>query len=93
MNIMHSCNNIANNRIYLFIRKYHIYILYCDNVVVYFPVFASSSHNLLPDPAMIEGRLFVAAWEVGLDKVDDQIYSMISHATEVMLRSAVICRY
>ena len=45
--------------------------------------FASSDHGLLPDAGMIEGRLFVSAWEAGLENVQNDIYPLIAHATEV----------
>ncbi|XP_067940960.1 transcriptional adapter 1-like [Watersipora subatra] len=61
------------------------------------PVFVSSSHGLLPDPGMIEGRLFVTAWELELEHVQSQIYALISFATENLLKDIIShvlsCRY
>ncbi|KAF6021336.1 TADA1 [Bugula neritina] len=51
--------------------------------------FASSSLSLLPDPGMVEGRLYVAAWETGLENVQSDIYRLISLATEELLKNLV----
>lgn len=45
--------------------------------------FVSSDHGLLPNAAMIEGRLLVAAWEAGLENVQSDLYTLLSLATEV----------
>ena len=46
-------------------------------------VFASRDGGLLPDVAMVQGRMYVAAWEAGLSNVQTDIYDIICLATEV----------
>lgn len=48
-----------------------------------FSVFVTRDHGLLPNPAMIQGRLHVAAWEAGLKTVQNDVCAQISLATEV----------
>ena len=38
---------------------------------------------MLPDTATIYGRLFLGAWDAGLDNVSDDTVSLMLHATEV----------
>ena len=38
---------------------------------------------VLPDSATIYGRLFLGAWDAGLDNVADDTVSLMLHATEV----------
>ena len=38
---------------------------------------------MLPDSATIYGRLFLGAWDAGLDNVSDDTVSLMLHATEV----------
>ena len=38
---------------------------------------------MLPDSATIYGRLFLGAWDAGLDNVADDTVSLMLHATEV----------
>lgn len=39
---------------------------------------------MLPDTATIYGRLFLGAWDAGLDNVADDTVSLMLHATEVL---------
>ena len=39
---------------------------------------------MLPDSATIYGRLFLGAWDAGLDNVADDTVNLMLHATEVM---------
>ena len=39
---------------------------------------------MLPDTATIYGRLFLGAWDAGLDNVADDTVSLMLHATEVI---------
>ena len=38
---------------------------------------------MLPDSATIYGRLFLGAWDAGLDNVADDTVNLMLHATEV----------
>lgn len=40
---------------------------------------------MLPDSATIYGRLFLGAWDAGLDNVADDTVNLMLHATEVGL--------
>ena len=40
---------------------------------------------MLPDSATIYGRMFLCAWDAGLDNVADDTVSLMLHATEVPL--------
>ncbi|XP_033095462.1 transcriptional adapter 1-like isoform X2 [Anneissia japonica] len=42
--------------------------------------------RLLPDPSMLHGRMFVTAWEFGLDQIEDDTVSMMVHAAEQILK-------
>ncbi|XP_071947152.1 transcriptional adapter 1-like [Antedon mediterranea] len=42
--------------------------------------------RLLPDPSMLHGRMFVTAWEFGLDQIEDDTVSMMVHASEQILK-------
>lgn len=39
---------------------------------------------MLPDSATIYGRLFLGAWDAGLDNVADDTVNLMLHATEVV---------
>ena len=39
---------------------------------------------MLPDSATIYGRLFLGAWDAGLDSVADETVNLMLHATEVL---------
>ena len=48
--------------------------------------FGLCSYDLmLPDSATIYGRLFLGAWDAGLDNVADDTVNLMLHATEVKL--------
>lgn len=40
---------------------------------------------MLPDTATIHGRLYLGAWDAGLDNVADETVSLVQFATEVRL--------
>lgn len=44
----------------------------------------------LPDQAMIHGRMFVTAWDCGLDAVDDEAVRLVLAAVEYHLKSIVM---
>ena len=39
---------------------------------------------MLPDSATVYGRLFLGAWDAGLDSVADETVNLMLHATEVV---------
>jgi hypothetical protein len=40
---------------------------------------------MLPDTATIHGRLYLGAWDAGLDNVADETVSLVQFATEVRI--------
>ena len=47
---------------------------------------------MLPDTATIHGRLFLGAWDVGLDGVVDETVSLLLHATEVGVQYFLVAK-
>ncbi|XP_044173401.1 transcriptional adapter 1-like [Acropora millepora] len=44
---------------------------------------------MLPDTATIYGRLFLGAWDAGLDNVSDDTVSLMLHATEYLVKDVL----
>ena len=47
---------------------------------------------MLPDTATIYGRLFLGAWDAGLDNVADDTVSLMLHATEVIQHGLTLAK-
>lgn len=51
--------------------------------------FAHREAPLLPDSSLVHGRLLLAAWEEGIEKVEDEAVTMVLLAVEQQLRKLV----
>ena len=59
------------------------YSIWCPDIAEDSEIGLCSYDLMLPDSATVHGRLFLAAWDAGLDSVADETVNLVMHATEV----------